>query len=95
MYGLFRRDYLSKARNLLAMLTKHDLPEKEDLKRFINRVNQENHQRYNTKLYNTSINSARNVNEVKPEYDANAQEVDGRIILRDNFHQCLRIFQRR
>ncbi len=86
MYGLFRRDYLSKARNLLAMLTKYDLPEKEDLKRFINRVNQENHQRYNTKLYNTSINSARNVVEVKPEYDANAQEVDGRIILRDNFH---------
>ena len=86
LYGLFRRDYLSKARNLLSMIVKHDLPEKDMLVSFINRINNENHQRYNTKLYNNSDKSARKVLEVKPTYDTNAEEVDGRIILRDNFH---------
>ena len=86
LYGLFRRDYLSKARNLLSMIVKHDLPEKDMLVSFINRINNENHQRYNTKLYNNSDKSARKVLEIKPTYDTNAEEVDGRIILRDNFH---------
>ncbi len=86
LYGLFRRDFLSKARNLLSMIVKHDLPEKDMLVSFINRINNENHQRYNTKLYNNSDKSARKVLEIKPTYDTNAEEVDGRIILRDNFH---------
>ncbi len=37
-------------------------------------------------MYNESQFSVRNVAEVKPTYNADAEEVDGRIILRDNFH---------
>jgi len=86
MFGIFRRDFLSKARTLLGMLATVDSSEKHNLRRFINRINSENHNRYNTKLYNETNTSALKVGEVKPEYDQNAELVDARIILRDNFH---------
>ena len=86
MFGIFRRDYLSKARTLLGMIINHNIIEKETLRNFINRISSESHERYNTKLYNESQYSARNVLKVKPTYDTNAEQVDGRIILRDNFH---------
>ena len=86
MLGIFRRDLLSKARNLLGMLATSNVPEKTALRNFINRLNTENHNRYNTKLYNETSTSALNVVEVSPIYDVNSELVDGRIILRDNFH---------
>ena len=86
MFGVFRRDYLSKARHLLAMIIHEDIPEKKVLREFINKIHKESYQRYNTKLYNETASSARNVQEIKPSYDENAEEVDGRIIIRDNFH---------
>ena len=84
--GIFRRDYMSKARNLLAKIIHEDLSEKSMLRNFINRINSENYTRYNTKLYNETSTSALNVEEIKPSYDENVVEVDGRIIIRDNFH---------
>ncbi len=86
MFGIFRRDYLSKARNLLGMIATYDIPEKSSLRNFINRVNLENNNRYNTKLYNETDTSALKVDEVQPIYNSDAELVDGRIILRDNFH---------
>ena len=85
-FGIFRRDFLSKARNLLSMIVHEDIAEKSQLRNFINKINNENFQRYNTKLYNETETSALNVREVKPSYDNDAKLVDGRIILRDNFH---------
>ncbi len=86
-FGIFRRDFLSKARNLLSMIIHEDIPEKNKLRNFINRINNENYQRYNTKLYNETETSALKVSEVKPSYDSDPELVDGRIVLRDNFHQ--------
>ena len=86
MFGIFRRDYLSKARLLLGLIAKENIPEKDTLRNFINRINSENFNRYNTKLYNETSTSALNVNEIKPTYDSNPEIVDGRIIIRDNFH---------
>jgi pyruvate/2-oxoglutarate/acetoin dehydrogenase E1 component/TPP-dependent pyruvate/acetoin dehydrogenase alpha subunit len=85
-FGIFRKDFLSKARNLLAIIAKSEISEKAILRNFINRINKENHNRYNTKLYNETETSALKVSEVKPTYDQNAELVDARIILRDNFH---------
>tara|TARA_B100001248_G_scaffold123476_1_gene92608 strand:+ start:783 stop:3206 length:2424 start_codon:yes stop_codon:yes gene_type:complete len=85
-FGIFRRDFLSKARNLLSMIVHKDIAEKSQLRNFINKMNNENFQRYNTKLYNETETSALNVREVKPSYDDDTKLVDGRIILRDNFH---------
>tara|TARA_B100001142_G_scaffold17428_1_gene16187 strand:- start:2933 stop:5356 length:2424 start_codon:yes stop_codon:yes gene_type:complete len=86
MFGIFRRDYMSKARILLTMIIDKDISEKVNLRNFINRIHSENYNRYNTKLYNETSTSVLNVEEVKPTYDTNAEEVDGRIIIRDNFH---------
>ena len=86
MFGIFRNVYLSKARNLLSMIATSDIAEKITLRNFINRINAENHNRYNTKLYNETDTSALKVTEVKPSYDSDAELVDARIILRDNFH---------
>ncbi len=86
MFGIFRRDYMSKARMLLTMIIDKDISEKVNLRNFINRIHSENYNRYNTKLYNETSTSVLNVEEVKPTYDTNAEEVDGRIIIRDNFH---------
>ncbi|MDC0204558.1 transketolase, partial [Flavobacteriales bacterium] len=85
-FGIFRRDFLSKARTLLAMIANEDISDKETLRNFINRINIENYNRYNTKLYNETNTSVLKVAEVHPTYDTDAGMVDGRIILRDNFH---------
>ena len=86
MFGLFRRHFMSKARMLLGMIANENISEKATLRNFINRINAENYERYNTKLYNTTSTSVLNIEEVKPTYDENSEEVDARIILRDNFH---------
>ena len=54
MFGIFRRDYLSKARLLLGIIAKENIPEKDNLRNFINRINSENFNRNNTKLYKTN-----------------------------------------
>lgn len=86
MFGLFRRNFISKARMLLGMIVNENIPEKATLRNFINRINSENYERYNTKLYNETATSALKVEEVKPTYNSDSEEVDARIILRDNFH---------
>tara|TARA_B100000902_G_scaffold391141_1_gene441310 strand:+ start:774 stop:3197 length:2424 start_codon:yes stop_codon:yes gene_type:complete len=85
-FGIFRRDYMSKARLLLGLISKENIAEKSKLRNFINRINSENFDRYNTKLYNETSTSVNNVSEIKPTYDSDAELVDGRIIIRDNFH---------
>ena len=68
------------------MIANESIAEKATLRNFINRIGNENSQRYNTHLYNESQFSVRNIAEVKPTYNTDSEEVDGRIILRDNFH---------
>jgi len=87
MFGIFRRDYLSVGRKVMAKIATEDITEKAKLSEFITKLSRENKIRYNTKLYNETATSARKVQEVLPTYDTNAEEVDARIILRDNFHQ--------
>lgn len=86
MFGIFRRNFMSKARILLGMIVNENIPDKSTLRNFINRINSENYERYNTKLYNETATSALKVQEVKPTYNSDSKEVDARIILRDNFH---------
>ena len=84
-FGLFRRDFLSVARKVLARIASKDDVDKSDLVNFINKIKSESSFRYNSKLYNETEFSARKINEVLPAYDSDSEEVDGRIVLRDNF----------
>ena len=63
--------------------------DKSNLVNFINRIKSESSFRYNSKIYNETEFSSRNIKEVLPTYDASSEEVDGRIVLRDNFDQIL------
>tara|TARA_B110000240_G_scaffold172267_1_gene197157 strand:- start:3056 stop:5479 length:2424 start_codon:yes stop_codon:yes gene_type:complete len=84
-FGLFRRDFLSIARKVLAKIAKKDMLEKQTLINYINKSKSDNSERYNTFLYNESEFSSRNIKEVAPKYNSDSEEVDGRIVLRDNF----------
>ena len=84
-FGLFRRDFLSVARKVLVRIANNKDINKSDLVDFLNRIKSENFNRYNTNLYNDTKFSARKIKEVLPEFKNNTEEVDGRIILRDNF----------
>ena len=84
-FGLFRRDFLSVARKVLARIASNNQVNKSDLISFINKIKSESSFRYNSKLYNETEFSARKVKEVLPTYAPDAEEVDGRIVLRDNF----------
>ena len=84
-FGLFRRDFLSVARKVLARIATNNNVDKSELVAFINKIKSESSFRYNSKLYNETEYSARNVKEVLPTYASDSEEVDARIILRDNF----------
>lgn len=51
---------------------------------------EKNYERFNSHLYSESEESPLNVDPVDPEYDADSEEVDGRIVLRDNFKALFR-----
>ena len=80
-----RKDVLSTARKALRLSLGMNSGSREDLTKWINNKLQENKDRYNSKLYSESADSALKVDIVNPEFDENAEMVDGRIVLRENF----------
>ena len=86
-FGLFRRDFLSIARKVLVRIAPNNEVNKADLVNFINKIKSESSFRYNTNLYNETDFSSRKIKEVLPKYSDGSEEVDGRIVLRDNFDQ--------
>jgi pyruvate/2-oxoglutarate/acetoin dehydrogenase E1 component len=86
-FGLFRRDFLSVARKVLVRIVPNNEVNKTDLVNFINKIKSESSYRYNTNLYNETDYSSRKIEEVLPQYSDDSEEVDGRIVLRDNFDQ--------
>ncbi len=84
-FGLFRRDFLSVARKVLVRIASNNDVDKTELVSFINKIKSESSFRYNTNLYNETEFSSRRIREVLPEYSDDIEEVDARIILRDNF----------
>ncbi|NNG09302.1 MAG: transketolase [Arenibacter sp.] len=80
-----KKDLASKARKALRYLLGENSKEKELLAQWTNNFLKESQDKFSTHLYNVQDNSAIHVPEVKPTYADDAEEVDGRVILRDNF----------
>ncbi|MGR7813895.1 alpha-ketoacid dehydrogenase subunit alpha/beta [Lacinutrix undariae] len=80
-----RKDILSAARKALRYVINETSPEKTALQTWINTYFEDVQPKYSSHLYNESVHSALNVKEVKPTYDANAESVDARLVIRDNF----------
>ena len=78
-----RKDILSTARKILRKLGSEK--DKNTLSKWIKDVTATIQPKFSSHLYSASENNIFNVNEVLPEFDENAADVDARLILRDNF----------
>ncbi|GAA4281885.1 alpha-ketoacid dehydrogenase subunit alpha/beta [Gaetbulibacter aestuarii] len=80
-----RKDIFSHGRKALRYVIGENLPEKEQLKSWLNKTYEVVEPKFSSHLYSETNRSNILIKEVKPVYDADAASVDGRIILRDNF----------
>ena len=80
-----RKDVLSACRKTLRYLVGEDSNEKTVLKNWINSYLEDVQPKYSSHLHSTSKWSVLHAKEVKPTYDDNAELVDARLIIRDNF----------
>ncbi|MBN4070705.1 transketolase [Olleya sp. AH-315-F22] len=80
-----RKDILTAARKTLRYITFDDSPEKEQLQEWINEYFKTNQPKYSSHLYSQSKQNALSIKEVVPTYNDKTENVDGRIIIRDNF----------
>jgi len=80
-----RKDILTAARKTLRYITFDDSPEKAQLQEWINTYFETHQLKYSSHLYSQSKQNAISIKEVVPTYNDNTENVDGRIIIRDNF----------
>ncbi len=80
-----RKDIISRARKVLHLVVAENTPEKKQLQDWVNNFFELITPKYSTHLYSEHKNKATKIQEVKPSYAPDAEMVDGRIILRDNF----------
>lgn len=80
-----RRDLLSATRKALRYVVSESSSEKTILQNWINNYINTVQPKYSSHLHSESQQNALNQTEVKPTYDANAEDVDGRVVLRENF----------
>jgi len=82
---VLRRHVAGAAKKALRVTRDESKPARQQLVAWLEEYNKANQYRYDSYLYSESDKSPLKVEEVKPEYDENAEEVDGRVVLRDNF----------
>ncbi|PWH82884.1 transketolase [Algibacter marinivivus] len=80
-----RKDILSHARKALRYIVGESFTEKSILTKWINDIFENAQPKFSSHLYSETQRSNTRINEVKPTYNDDAQQVDGRIIIRDNF----------
>ncbi len=82
------KNILLSAEKVLRITKNENISTKNELKSFIDKTKYENKEKYNSELYSENEFSAIKIKEVSVE--KSEQEVDGRIILRENFDQILK-----
>jgi 2-oxoisovalerate dehydrogenase E1 component len=83
--NVIRKDVISTGRQALFALRGKKSGAKSDLVKWLDHQQEENQQRFNSHLLSDTPNSPLKVEEVKPSYSDDAKNVDGRVVLRDNF----------
>jgi 2-oxoisovalerate dehydrogenase E1 component len=84
-----KKDILSAARKALRFVIHENTPEKVILQNWIENFYSEVQPQFSSHLYSESESAAANIKEVRPVYNEQSKEVDGRVILRDNFDYLL------
>ncbi|WP_109437577.1 thiamine pyrophosphate-dependent enzyme [Aquimarina sp. AU119] len=82
-----RKDILEATRKTLRYLTKENFAEKLMLQNWINTYIANIQPKYSDHLYSENDNNVISIKEVLPVFDNNAELVDGRLIIRDNFEK--------
>ena len=80
-----RKDIAISARKSLRFLLGEDTPEKKALAQWTSKFLEEAQHTYSTHLYSENDNKATNITATPPVYKDDSEQVDGRLILRDNF----------
>lgn len=80
-----RKDILSATRKALRYVVTETSSERVTLQNWITNYIDTIQPKYSSHLYSESQHNVLNQTEVVPTYDANAEEVDGRVVLRENF----------
>lgn len=83
------KDAVSAVRRTLWLLRGQSEDTRMGLVRWLNGQEAINRDRYNTHLYSESAQSAMNIGEVLPEYADTPEDVDARIVIRENFDKIL------
>lgn len=82
-----KKDLLVAARKSLRYLIGSQSNARENLINWIDDYTANSQPEYSSNLYSESSENALRIQEVKPEYTDDSKEVDGRIIIRDNFNK--------
>lgn len=80
-----KKDLLVAARKTLRYLLGEDSNAKEKLISWIESFTEETQPQYSSHLYSASQFNALKIEPIAPSYAEDAEEVDGRVVLRDNF----------
>lgn len=84
-FGATRKDIFSAVRKALRATRGEDNVHRQKLLKWYDNQLNINADRYSGQLFSESDQNVFNISEVTPEYDDDAPQVDGRIVLRDNF----------
>ncbi len=84
-----RRDILTAARRSLHYAAGENSNAVTKLSAWIRQSISDNYGRYSSHLYSESAESALKINEVAPRYSASSEQVDARLVLRENFDHIL------
>lgn len=80
-----RKDVVSTARKALVYVRNENSVEKKELQSWIQNYLNTEQPKYSSHLYSETSKKASSIKEVLPTYDADADIVDARIIIKDNF----------
>ncbi len=84
-----RKNIFSAIRSALRLVRGENGNAKTQLKSLLSEWNSQNQERYSSHLYSQSTQAINSVKAVEPKYSNDSEEVDARIILRDNFDSIL------
>lgn len=80
-----KKDIFHLGRQTLLFTLKNDIPQRQLLANLMAELNAVEQDNYSSHLYSQSVWKATSVQEIKPIYSETSPEVDGRVIVRDNF----------
>ena len=87
-----RRDIIGGVKKALRVTRGEELSARKELLKWLSESDKKNKERYHTHLYSESEHSPLNVDRVEPKYDEDAKDVDGRVVLRDNFDKIFEAY---